>query len=931
MASSPVRLSPSAWRRSVDAALTVACWLLWVPLGLLAIAQAYVVHVHEVAVPRFVLDAFEGRLAASGLRASFGRTWFDPTGRLLVENVRLRLSGFNEPVAEARSVFLRLDPWALLVGRFAPVEERATGLSLRVPAMLSPSGSADRIIRDVDFDLLPERGKLEVRAFSGWMGPLALAGYGAIRLPGSTPRTSGPLPGAPWFAANYPRWSRTIAAALGKLNRLDRPVLEVRLTPAARGGTRAEFAFAADAVRAGPGLHLSARGVSVSGKWVLGRASAEAADFEVRAAAASLADGVRVDSLAAEVSGVRVHGSGRSRRVTASGIRAAASRLAAEGTVAEDPAAVIDIAAYPRVSGRVAARLWDEPFAASGRAALDRRTGSAQFDARAGRDFLEWLERKLGRSLRIAVGARPVALSGRVRFGPGWRFEEAEGRVEARDVAYRGVNIGEARGEVAFAGGWLRAKRAYARAGGNFARGDFEENVTSRDYRFILDGHIRPLDIAPWIAGSWWKDFFGNFDVSREAIRASVDLRGRWTDGRKAAVFVAFDAPEIAMRGVRFDDLRARLFARPNFVDALDFTARIGSGTATGVLTRRYDLAAHDWRSVDLSVDSTLDPATVGPLFGAEGHAWIHPFSFSRPPRVALTGRFEGPAAPGGEHRTVSIRVRSPAPLTFHEIPLERAAFDVKIRDGNIELERVDAGVAGGDLKGEARISGAVRRLSVSADLKGAGLGRAVVSLGRFLARHSARAPEPASRYFQGKGSARLDVAMKASGRLGGGYDFHGGGAASLSGGQIGQLRMLGLLSELLRFTALRFTAAHADFRIDGPRLVFPDIAVTGANSAISAHGVYSLERGQLDFLARLDPFEESRALPQKFMDVLVTPLSGVLEVRLIGPIDKPEWVFANGPTNWLRNAAETAPSAPSSAGRPSPDTATPRSEPPAK
>ena len=103
---------------------------------------------------------------------------------------------------------------------------------------------------------------------------------------------------------------------------------------------------------------------------------------------------------------------------------------------------------------------------------------------------------------------------------------------------------------------------------------------------------------------------------------------------------------------------------------------------------------------------------------------------------------------------------------------------------------------------------------------------------------------------------------------------------------------------------SLRFTAARSDFTIDGSRLVFSDVDVTGANSAIKAHGTYGLAKHQLDFNAKLFPFGKSRTLPQELIGGVLMPLSEVLEVRLTGDVENPSWVFENGPTNFIRNLA---------------------------
>ena len=121
-------------------AVTVAVWTLWLLLSVLAAAQAYVAANRQLELPGFAVREIEARLAASGLHATFGRTLFDPSGRILVQDARLTLAPYNEPVVTADAAYARVRPWALIADRFEPLELRVTGLSIRVPSMLSPSG-----------------------------------------------------------------------------------------------------------------------------------------------------------------------------------------------------------------------------------------------------------------------------------------------------------------------------------------------------------------------------------------------------------------------------------------------------------------------------------------------------------------------------------------------------------------------------------------------------------------------------------------------------------------------------------------------------------------------------------------------------------------------------------------------------------------------
>ncbi|MCX6951139.1 MAG: hypothetical protein NTV51_02995, partial [Verrucomicrobia bacterium] len=179
-------------------------------LALLLAVQCYIATHHELQVPGFLLRSLEERLAASGVRATFGRTSFDPTGRILIEDARVSLPAFDEPVVAARLVYVRLDPWALAVGHFEARELRISGASLAVPAMLSPSGRSEDILRDLDATLLPHPKSLEVAQLSARIAGISLIAHGSLYLPPRSRTSTGSLPVADFLARNYTAIARQL-------------------------------------------------------------------------------------------------------------------------------------------------------------------------------------------------------------------------------------------------------------------------------------------------------------------------------------------------------------------------------------------------------------------------------------------------------------------------------------------------------------------------------------------------------------------------------------------------------------------------------------------------------------------------------------------------------------------------------------------------
>lgn len=906
-------------------AMTLLVWTFWLALALLAAAQVYVASTNELRLPLFVQRAIEDRLAMSGIHINFDHTLFDPTGRILIENVRVTLTGFDEPIMTARAIYCRLDPLALAIREIRPLELRLTGVNLRVPAMLSPSGHADEIVSDLDAAFRYRAGEIAVDYLNCRLGKLPVSMYGRVAQAAFPPRRGSPLPIAEFLAKNYALFSRECAAGAEELRGLEGPALFVRLGPGASRGTTVRVSLFASGLRLAYPTELRASGIRFAGEFPLSGPAPvgsplflDVDQLQLPGLGGSAVRGLRAWM---DVSLEPWH-SGRPG-FTVRELRLTAGNASANGVDVHDAIVSAKVSGLTfstdikrvkveRLDADARAWLWSQPASAQAQVDLGRRQADLHFRGALGSAALEAVGAALKRDLRRFVEfTQPVSIDGEAHFGAGWIFSRASARVDATGFSARGVRLDEAHANLGFDGHRLVATDSFARIGDNFARGTYEQEVPGCHYRFVLTGRLRPLDITPWIAGAWWNQVFGDVQFPAEPPLADMDLSGCWTDGRQAAVFVSVDSAGAVFRDVAFDRVRTRLFIRPQFDDCLQFSVARGSGLASGTFARRFDLNALAMRSLDFDVTSTLDVGAVAKVLGPAS-AQLEPFSFEKPPFLQVRGHLDGPAAGSGPHQEVHVRGRTDTALRYHDFPLEAADFTVDVHDSDVVIDPVSAGFAGGRATGNAKVwgGGTDRRLKFDLNLRGANLGRAIEIVRAYTAKKD-HLPHPSpGNFVKDKANVLVDVAAAAEGRLGVPYSFQGAGTAQVQGAELGEVRMLGLLSDLFRFTSLRFTSARAAFALDGPRLVFSDVSATGANSGITARGTYAIDRHELNFRARINPFQESRAFPQKFMDMMLTPLSGALEVKLTGTIEKPSWTFANGPTNLLRSLAPPAPGA---------------------
>lgn len=905
-----LKLCTQGARFCADCVLACALWTLWIALTLLLIAQIGIAVSHELAVPKFLLRALEERLAASQVSVAFGRATLDPTGAVILENVRVSLPGLDEPVARVRAATIGLDPWALAVGRFEPRRVRATGISFSAPAMLSPSGRSEEIVSDLELDCVPAEKELILDTLTARASGLTLAAHGTLhfrRHPGAAPAA---LPAVASFAQNYPDLCRRLLRLSARLADFEQPSLHAEFTPSEERGAIALVTVRAAAARLAAPVAVSARGIFAQTRLPLFGDAATMAPLDLSVDELSAA-GVSIAGLQARVRGlVRP----ADFQLKPAGAEITALRVAARGFTAGTPTLRLDTTALPGLTFDLATACGGEPVAVTGRADLEARTAGLHVRGAFAPALLTPLSEMLRRDIRRFVDFhQPVALDADVNFSAGWQFAGLTGSVSTRDILAYHVPLTAAHGKIEFDGRRFHAHHAKAVLGDNYATGSFEQDLKTRQFRFLLDGQLRPLAISGWFQ-PWWSGFFEHFEFPSAPPAASVDVAGWWGAGHRTTVFLFAEAAQPAIRGAHFDHARAILYIRPNFYDGLELFATRGAGDARGRFVRTVNLDTGQWRSLDFDVTSTIDPAVSVQIFGPGAAERLAPFQFEKPPHLRLAGRLDGPGAPDGrQHQRVTVEARSTGGFALHGFPVRDLSFRAVQNDDEIVLTGISAHFAEGSIAARSRIwgVGGARRLGFDGTLTGANLGQAITVLEEYNARRRGQPPPAASKFVQGKASVKLDLTASAEGHYDDLLSFHGEGHAVLAGPGLGEVRLLGLLSELFNFTALRFTAARANFQIDGSRLGFPEVSVTGANSAIEGHGNYALDTHTLDFKARVYPFQESKFFLQNVVGAVLTPLSTVLEVKLTGSLDKPSWAFVIGPTNFLRSLLPGGPAEP--------------------
>jgi hypothetical protein len=927
-----MKLLPTTWfvcKNCVRCACSYVLWTFWLLLGVLLVFQIKIGVSRELQVPAWIVHRLENKHAPRGIVSRFGSVTVDADGRMLLRDARIYSTLHKDPLLTARTIEIVLNPWAALAGSFGASEIRLQGVDLHLPPILSPSGRNEAVLTDISLALHIKDRELTIRQFNARNGELTLSARGTVTIPRAENASDlEPAEIIDHILASYFRSARQLVTHTPEIGWFDQPHLDISLSshPDRAALTR---------------LHFTALGARLPGSLIAASSSSETIDLGPLSLQTTLpllnqqTWATRIQASTTRLSApADLHvGDLRLSLLTTfqSGWKPLPRSLdLAAGTLSFQKLTASSVSTritgtYPHLRAEAGARLFDDGWSFKASGDLSARSGTIAVASRLTPAVFEFARQRTGRDLPSLIKpVAPPSFAVNATFDAGWKLAQARGSLSSGPANVRGVALDGTSAEFALAGADLRVNRILLTTGESEARGSYWMDTRTLDFRILLEGALRPPAIAGWFS-EWWPSFWSHFDFSAAPPpRASVEVAGRWGKPYDTVVFVCADADRPVIRNFPFDQVRTTLFIRPHFYDGLEFVATRGGGSARGTFTRSIDLGKNALRYNSFDIVTDLDPHEGARIFGKVGADIVEPFTFSRPPSLKITGRLDGPAAPGGAHEHAVVDIQSTGPFSFYGFPLSNLTARATLNDDDLQISRLRVGFASGTVSGRARLNGkgAQRRLGFDATLENGLLGESIQTLEEFGARRKNLPPPPRSKFQERLAPGRLGLRLSADGNYQDPYSFTGDGSGEISGAELAQINLLGGLSEVLRsvrlnFTSLRLTSAQANFKLEGRQLNFSELKITGPNAAIDLTGLYRLDLQQMDFSARVSPFELSRNPLASAVDLVLTPFTNILELKLSGNMDHPQWRFAYGPSSLLRSitgkkdAFENAPTPP--------------------
>lgn len=914
-------------RFCLSCAGTLACWCVWIVLGALLGVQLYIAVAQELPVPPALMRRFEGRLAEMNLGLAFGRAQFDPAGRLLLQDVRVRSGSFEDPVLLARSVYLRKSVLSILSGDRAPDEIRVDGATLQLPAPLSPTGTPEPLLRELAATLRLGREVVHVDQLAFRFAGATVTLRGDFAPP---PRPAGaPPPDPAAVLGQVLQAGRALIRALPQLDLLEHPALDGELSVRPGIGNVAELTLTADALRRPAGRPLETGRLRATAtlrldgreprplrlSFVTDRAAydGDRVTAEHLEGVASLELALRAPAVPPEID-----------------LRLAADRVAGFGETVGQPVLHLQWRREGAVTAELAFASHGAVLGLAADADPARRTAELRF---AGTVPPALVDDLLGRHtpraapfFRFGDPVRGVAVA---HFAEGWRFSHLAARVRGGRLDSNGVEVTSTRGRIDIdrAGNFL-AHDAFVQAGGNHARGSYAMNFRTQDYRMLLTGALHPPHIAGWFRGPWWREFWAkNFSFDGPPPVADVDVDGNWRRPQTTAYFGSTDAAAVRVLGADLETAHARVFVRPHFAHAFDLRAVRAGGTqrASGAFKRRADDATRRLERMEFDLAGNFDAAALRALGGPTAETLLERWQFNAPPQIEFRGHTD--YTTGRALSELTFRGRIEGGARYGGFPLESVATTGRVQGTDVRLDEIDLRLAGGRGTGRALVDGPedARRLGFDFYLENADLVRAIGVLHDYNRANATEPVEPTNPELLKRASGgRLQFALSAEGRPESLASFRGEGNLEIAGAELGEIHLFGLLSQLLSGLSLNFSSLKLDtlrgrYKLADGRVSFADLRVTGPTALIEGRGDYRLTDQTLDFTARFRPYEANRNLITGVIGMVMNPLTSILELRLTGPIRKPNWSISLGQSTPRESAPPAAPAAQSPASEPAP------------
>ena len=446
-------------------------------------------------------------------------------------------------------------------------------------------------------------------------------------------------------------------------------------------------------------------------------------------------------------------------------------------------------------------------------------------------------------------------------------------------------------------------------------RGKLSQNFQNEEYRFLLRGEAIPTDLNGMFH-SWWSRIWTRFTFGQYPAAADIDIWGSHNDRTRRFTFGEISFRDTAYKGLPIKRGKIRLSTLSKYTHLFDLDVHHADGIARGDIKAVYQYNGTNLVSQRMDVFTNIPFHQIAKVIGEDLDIYVENTNAEAKPDIWVQGCLVSDDFPEyNDIEHLGLKIHSGAPLEFFGVTLDSVDAEILKTAEKVMISPVSFTFADGQGTGEFSVEGEEPNRVLNFKIDAVDFDYHVASKKiSYLNK-----PEPETKVVAENNSKKnkknkkeeppkekersfMDLTLTGSCPLGDWSGLQGTGEFNLDDPLIHRVHVFGGFSKLmdnaeLNLGSFSLKRATSPLRLEGKKIFFENLELTGPSTRVKAKGVVNLNDQTLDFRLKTFPLGEVKFPVVAGIAFLLRPITYMFEMRATGPIEDPEWNLVLNPS----------------------------------
>ena len=436
--------------------------------------------------------------------------------------------------------------------------------------------------------------------------------------------------------------------------------------------------------------------------------------------------------------------------------------------------------------------------------------------------------------------------------------------------------------------------------GSSHLNGFFLHDLTNFHSLLGLRGNCLPTDLNPFIR-DWWDEIWEDFSFDAGSPYIDFILQGAWGASNANITtngYVSFDRVRYNNLTLSKGDLQVSVSREQTNISEINLLLEKGELEGNLCFSRSKP---GEPQFLSFDMNGSLNPPEAKSAFGLAAEKILSRFETNSTVNLDAKGYIQLNAKESTDSNTTNflIKANTDSKILYSGIVLDSLSLEVNSTSDATKVRPLAFKIADGNGSGSLvfRHEKDLTKLELDIDIKGADRKHFVQSM---QLSETLINKEEEQLNLESNGSAsrgKLDFKLQAIGNPEDLLSFEGNGSILVQDPELGDIRLLGGLTDFLGASKLplpsgsiSFNRLEAPFILNGDELRFGNLNLAGGSALLVANGIINLSKHVLDLEARLHLLGNvSVPVLGKLMQLL-DPLSAVGNIKIDGTFEDPKW-----------------------------------------